>query len=243
MEMNTNNLGFMASYVEKDIHKAINIRGRFEDYLRNFTDIDEPNSIKTAKSFAKEFKEFEDTNFSLVPMNYLYGNMSKAYLHSKEFDKADSYTVAYYKLNKKSEDEKGIIEALNSIIDVQIVKFDFDIAYYFCEEYLKKVPDSKTFHDVKNMLTKLLNKKNIPINMIEFEKKSKLYLDNVKMPKLYSILIDDEKIAKESALRVLSYTMGISKKSAERYWNYAMENKDKMFHSHLDLFEAYNTNN
>ena len=84
MEMNTNNLGFMASYVEKDIHKAINIRGRFEDYLRNFTDIDEPNSIKTAKSFAKEFKEFEDTNFSLVPMNYLYGNMSKAYLHSKD---------------------------------------------------------------------------------------------------------------------------------------------------------------
>ena len=156
MEMNTNNLGFMASYVEKDIHKAINIRGRFEDYLRNFTDIDEPNSIKTAKSFAKEFKEFEDTNFSLVPMNYLYGNMSKAYLHSKEFDKADSYTVAYYKLNKKSEDEKGIIEALNSIIDVQIVKFDFDIAYYFCEEYLKKVPDSKTFHDVKNMVAILL---------------------------------------------------------------------------------------
>lgn len=136
MEMNTN-LGFMATYLEKDIHKAINIRGRFEDYLINFTDIDEPDSIKAAKSFAKEFKEFEDTNFSLVPMNFLYGNMSK----------------------------------------------------------------------------------------------------------LFSILIDDDKIAKESALRALSYSMGISKKSAEGYWNYAMENKDKMFHSHLDLFEAYNTNN
>ena len=40
------------------------------------------------------------------------------------------------------------------------------------------------------MLTKLLNKKNIPIDIIEFEKKSKIYLDNIKMPKLYSILID-----------------------------------------------------
>ena len=50
------------------------------------------------------------------------------------------------------------------------------LRYYFCEEYLKKVPDSKTFHDVKNMLTKLLNKKNIPIDMIEFEKKSKITL-------------------------------------------------------------------
>ena len=31
------------------------------------------------------------------------------------------------------------------------------------------------------MLTKLLNKKNIPIDMIEFEKKSKIYLDNVRI--------------------------------------------------------------
>lgn len=242
MEIKSKNLGFIGSFLQDDIQKAIKLRERFEYYLKDFVDINDSESIKIAKGFTQEFEEYEKNNVSLLPMNFLYGNMSKAYLHSKELDNADSYAVAYLKLNEKAKDREGIEASLISIIDVQIVKGSFEIAYYFCEEYLKRDPDSESYREVKNMLNTLLISQNIVLDIKEFEKKSNQFLENVKMPKLYSTLINEEKLIKESALRGISITMGISKESAKKYWDYAQENKDKYFSDYKDLIEAFDNN-
>lgn len=71
--------------IRDDITKANDLRNRFANYLEGFRDIDDPMSIQIAKNFVREFEKFEENNLTLAPLNFLYGDMSKAYLHSKDF--------------------------------------------------------------------------------------------------------------------------------------------------------------
>ena len=219
--------GIYEKYLNNDINKSVELRDRFINYLKTSTNIDDEKSIETAKSFVKEFENFENTNVSLMPLQFLYGNIAKAYLHSKNFKKAESYALAYLKLNELSHDEEGIKEGLKSIMDIHIVKSDFEIALYFCEEYLKKIPDDEMYLSIRNNLEFLISQKKVKTNNTVIQEKIDKFLNNTSMPKLYSILIDPVKLMKESGIRGLCCSMGISRKVAEGYFKYAEENKDK----------------
>lgn len=187
--------------LQKDIRTANKIKDDFEATLKTFKNIDDPDSIEIAKKTVFKYEKFENSCVNIHILHFLYGDMARAYLHAREQDKAESYAVAYYKLNKKSKDTVGENQAVISILDTQLVRQNYKIAYYLCVKYLKRAKAHQSIIETKDWLENKLGSMQIEINLEQFEKEVNEFYKATKMPELFTILNDEDLMSNEQFVR------------------------------------------
>lgn len=210
------NIGHLREKIETAIHRQLDIdceyligkKAKFYEFVRWYRSNTSTNSVEGIQKHIEVFNNCITNIASFSFVDGLFGDIALAYLVAKEYEKARSYAVAFYKLSLKNEyiDSRDVYLLLYELaVEIE----EHGVALYCFEQNMREDYSSSELIELNNLCRRA---RNLSINADEaFEK----FCEETMMPLYFEELNDAQKTKKEEYIRMTEKCLGVDRKEVE----------------------------